>query len=100
MTLDSTFLIKTASSRSNSGSSKGKETRKLVHPSEEDLLKGRRNTRVRILPANDPENHLQTPLQIFCDNDEKELNENALIVCKYEGVWHRVLFPNKELTLA
>ena len=100
VTLDSTFLSKTASSRSDSGSGKGKATRKLVHPSNEDLLKGRRNTRIRILPANDPENQLRTPLQIFCDNDGRELNNNAIIVCEYEGVWHQVLFPKEVAMLA
>ena len=100
VTLDSTFLVKTASSRSNSGSDKGKATKKLVHPSNKDLLKGCRNTRIRILPANDPENQLHMPLQIYCNNDERELNNNTIIVCEYEGLWHQVLFPKEVATLA
>ena len=100
MTLDSTFLSKTASSRSDSSSGKGKATKKLIHPLNEDLLKGRRNTRIRVLPANDPENQLHTPLQIFYDNDDRELNNNAFIVCEYEGIWHQVLFPKETATLA
>ena len=89
-----------ASSQSDSSSGKGKATRKLIHPSDKDLLKGRRNTRIRILAANDPDNQLHTPLQIFCDNDERELNNNAIIVCEHEGVWHQVLFPKEVATLA
>jgi hypothetical protein len=84
---------------SSSNSSKGKASRKLIHLSDEELLKGHQNTRVRILPANDPENQLCTPLQIFCDNDEKELNNNAVIICKYKGIWHHVLFPEGKATL-
>jgi hypothetical protein len=98
VTLDSTSLFKTASS-SSSSSSKGKASRKLIHLSDEELLKGHQNTRVWILPANDPENQLCTPLQIFCDNDEKELNNNAVIVCEYEGIWHQVLFPEGKAML-
>jgi hypothetical protein len=97
VTLDSTSLFKTASS--SSSSSKGKASRKPIHLSNEELLKGHQNTRVQILPANDPENQLRTPLQIFCDNDEKELNNNAVIVCEYEGIWHQVLFPEGKAML-
>jgi Retrotransposon gag protein len=93
VTLDSTSLFKTASS------SKGKASRSSIHPSEEDLLRGHQNTRVRILSANDPENKLHIPLQIFCDNNEKELNNNAIIVCEHEGIWHQVLFPGEKATL-
>ena len=80
-------------------SSRGKTSRKPIHLLDEKLLKGHHNTRVQILPVNDPENQLHTLLQIFCDNDKKELNNNALIVCEYKGIWHQVLFPKEKATL-
>ena len=93
MTLDSTFLNKTASS------SKGKASRKTIKLSDEELLRGNRNTRIRIIPANDPDNHANTPLQIFCDSEEKILNDHSIIVCEYEGTWHQVIFPEGKAIL-
>ena len=93
VTLDLTSLLKMASS------SKGKASRNPIHLLDEELLRGYQNTRVQILPANDPENQLHIPLQIFCNNNKKELNNNAIIVCEYEGIWHQVLFLGEKVTL-
>ena len=36
---------------------------------------------------------MNTPLQVFCDNNEWILNDSAIIVCEHEGTWHQVIFP-------
>ena len=80
-------------------SSKGKASRNPIHLLNEVLLRGHQNTRVRILPANDLENQLHILLQIFYNNNEKELNNNAIIICEHEGIWHQVLFPGEKTML-
>ena len=80
-------------------SSKGKASRKTIGLSDEELLRGNQNTRVQIIPANDPDNHANTPLQVFCDSEEKILNDHSIIVCEYEGTWHQVIFPEGKAIL-
>jgi len=31
------------------------------------------------------------PIQLFCDNDNKNVNKNAIPVCLYNGVWHQII---------
>ena len=57
MTLDSTFLFKTAS-----------DTQEIVLTSEQ-LIKYRTNYWVRKLDSNNPRNHTGKDLLIYCDND-------------------------------
>ena len=80
-------------------SSKGKASRKPIKLLDEELLRGNRNTRVLIIPANDPDNHANTPLQVFCNSEEQVLNDHSIIVCEYEGTWHQVIFPEGKAIL-
>ncbi len=82
MTLDSTFLYKTAS----------KTDKPLT---QEELLIGKPNSRVFTLDQNDSRNPAGWTLQFFSAYDPIRVG-GALPVTLYKGVWHQIL---KEFTL-
>src|SRR5229473_4008997 len=83
VTLDSTFLYKTAS----------KTDKPLT---QEELLIGKPNSRVFTLNQNDSRNPAGWALQFFSTYDPIRVG-GALPVTLYNGVWHQI---SKEFTLA
>src|SRR5260370_11299245 len=83
VTLDSTFLSKTAS--------------RTDQPlTQEELLVGKPNSRVFTLDQQDPRNPVGRTLQFFSTYDPIRVG-GALPVTLYQGVWHQI---SKEFTLA
>ena len=84
VTSDSTFLNKMASSDEE-------ERRELTS---EELVKTKPNQRVTTLEVSHPRNKTGIRFQVFCNNDELNL-DNAKGVTLYNGVWHAVVRTNK-----
>ena len=84
MTLDSTFLNKTASSDEE-------ERRELTS---EELVKTKPNQRVTTLEVSHPRNKTGIRFQVFCNNNKLNL-DNAKGVTLYNGVWHAVVRTNR-----
>ena len=82
MTLDSTFLFKTASS-----SSAPESTPALLSP--EELLNYRPNSRVVRVEPTQKINRLGVPILVFCKDDKLQL-KGALPVCLHNGIWHEL----------
>ncbi len=82
MTLDSTFLFKTASNN--------QETALTA----EQLIKYKTNYRVRKLELNNPRNHTGKDLLIYCDNDYGRLNTGSILVCLWNDHWHKIACPD------
>ena len=81
MTLDSTFLLKTASS--------------AIRPlTQEKLLKGWPNQRIFTLEANDPKNPSNKKLQFFSKYGLLN-HKGALPVAIHNGVWHQLVNPKE-----
>ena len=83
VTLDSTYLSKTASG--------------MDQPlTQEELLVGKPNSRVFTLDQHDPRNPAGRTLQFFSTYDPIRVG-GALPITLYQGVWHQI---SKEFTLA
>src|SRR5258708_2573632 len=82
VTLDSTFLFKTASN-----------TPEIVLTAKQ-LIKYRTNYRVRKLEVNNPRNHTGKDLLIYCDNDYGRLNTGSILVCLWNDHWHKLARPD------
>ena len=93
VTLDSTFLFKTASSSADPFPEDS--TTKVP---DDQLLSGPTNLRITVVPIG----YKQTPISrpttreflVCCDNGWKEINQYALSVAHHNGVWHRVVPRN------
>src|SRR5258707_4196515 len=82
VTLDSTFLFKMASN-----------AQEIVLTSEQ-LSKYKVNYRVRKLDVDNPRNHTGKDLLIYCDNDYGRLNTGSILVCLWNGHWHKIARPD------
>src|SRR5258708_25585705 len=82
VTLDSTFLFKTASN-----------TQEALLTAEQ-LIKYKTNYRVRKLEQNNPRNHTGKDLLIYCDNDYRRLNIGSILVCLWNDHWHKIARPD------
>ena len=82
VTLDSTFLSKTASN-----------SQEIVLTSEQ-LIKYRTNYWVRKLDLNNPRNHTGKDLLIYCDNNYGRLNTGSILVCLWNNCWHKLARPD------
>jgi DNA polymerase IIIc chi subunit len=82
VTLDSTFLFKTASSSSQAAAP--------VYLTEEELRNTTPNRRVIVLLLNHKRNKFRYSFQIFCDNDDHNLTKAAIPVTVYNEAWHQV----------
>ena len=101
MTLDSTFVLKTASSSTDPFPED--DTTRVP---DEDLLKGPNNSRVVKVPIRYKRMPTSKPTTceflVYCNNGRKIIDQYALSVVHYNGVWHRVIpratgFYRKEL---
>ena len=90
MTLDSTFLFKTASSSTDPFPED--DTTRVP---DEDLLKGPSNSRVVVVPIGYKHTPTSKPTTreflVYCNNGKKIIDQYALSVAHYNGVWHRVV---------
>ena len=90
MTLDSTFLFKTASSSTDPFPED--DTTRVP---DEDLLKGPSNSRVVVVPIGYKRTPTSKPTTreflVYCNNGKKIIDQYALSVAHYNGVWHRVV---------
>ena len=90
MTLDSTFLFKTASSSTDPFPED--DTTRVP---DEDLLKGPSNSRVVVVPIGYKRTPTSKPTAreflVYCNNGKKIIDQYALSVAHYNGVWHRVV---------
>ena len=82
VTLDSTFLFKTASSA------------KEIVLTPEQLNKYKVNYQVRKLDVDNPRNHTGKDLLIYCDNNYGQLNTGSILVCLWNNHWHKIARPN------
>src|SRR5260370_37721852 len=82
VTLDSTFLAKTA----------GNAREIVLTP--EQLNKYKVNYRVRKLDVDNPRNHTGKDLLIYCDNNYRRLNTGSILVCLSTGHWHKIVWPD------
>ena len=90
MTLDSTFLFKTASSSTDPFPED--ETTRVLN---EDLLKGPSNSRVVVVPIGYKRTPTSKPTTreflVYCNNGKKVIDQYTLSVAHYNGVWHRIV---------
>src|SRR5260370_36016007 len=82
VTLDSTFLAKTA----------GNAREIVLTP--EQLNKYKVNYRVRKLDVDNPRNHTGKDLLIYCDNNYGRLNTGSILVCLWNNRWHKIACPD------
>ena len=78
MTLDSTFLFKTASSSDQE-----------IYLTDEEILQQRPNRRIVHISKDHRRNSTGNPFLIFCATDQLE-HKSGIRVCLYRGIWHRV----------
>ena len=90
MTFDSTFLFKTASSSRDPYPED--ETTRVP---DNEVLRGPANLRVVIVPKGYKRTPTARPTPreflAYCNNGRKELNEYALPVAYYQGLWYRIV---------
>ena len=90
MTLDSTFLFKMASSSTDPFPED--DTTRVP---DEDLLKGPSNSRVVVVPIGYKRTPTSKPTTqeflVYCNNGKKIIDQYALSVVHYNGMWHRVV---------
>ena len=90
MTLDSTFLFKTASSSTDPFLED--DTTRVP---DKDLLKGPTNSRVVVVPIGYKRTPTSKPtsreLLVYCNNRKKIIDQYTLSVAHYNGVWHQVV---------
>ena len=90
VTLDSTFLFKTASSDTSSSKGKAAENpiKGIVIKDTRDLIKfGLPNTRVVRINANHWKNSRDYDVLTYVNNDEGQINENSFPVHCHRGRW-------------
>ncbi len=61
------------------------------------LVKYKVNYRVRKLDIDSPRNHTGKDLLIYCDNDYGQLNTGSILVCLWNGHWHRLACPDNPI---
>ena len=90
MTLDSTFLFKTASSSRDPYPED--ETTRVP---DDEVLRGPANSRVVIVPKGYKRMPTARPTPreflAYCNNGRKELDEYALPVAYHQGLWYRIV---------
>ena len=91
VTLDSTLLLKTASS--DTGSSKGKAAKNpvkgiIIQNLADITYDGIPNKRVVRVEADHEHNSQEYAVLAYVDNDKGVLNDSSLPVCYYKGKWH------------
>src|SRR5713226_3715989 len=60
----------------------------------EQLNKYKVNYRVRKLDVDNPRNHTGKDLLIYCDNNYGRLNTGSILVCLWNGHWHKIACPD------
>src|SRR5258708_10485647 len=60
----------------------------------EQLSKYKVNHRVRKLDVDNPRNHTGKDLLIYCDNNYGQLNTGSILMCLWNGHWHKIVRPN------
>ena len=90
VTLDSTFLFKTASSSTDLFPED--DTTRVP---DKDLLKGPTNSQVVVIPIGYKRMPTSKPTTreflVYCNNGKKIIDQYALSVAHYNGVWHRIV---------
>ena len=87
MTLDSTFLFKTASSSSIAQTPEQGANYQDYDLTNQELIETRPNSRVLRLETYNVQNKKGKPFQVFCNNNEYKL-KGSKPVTLYKGVWH------------
>ena len=82
VTLDSTFLFKMASNAQE------------IVLTPKQLSKYKVNHRVRKLDVDNLRNHTGKDLLIYCDNDYGRLNTGSILMCLWNGHWHKIARPD------
>ncbi len=60
----------------------------------EQLSKYKVNYWVRKLDVDNPRNHTGKDLLIYCDNSYGRLNTGSILVCLWNGHWHKIAHPD------
>jgi hypothetical protein len=61
----------------------------------EAILNDKPNSRITRVDKDDYQNKSGFTFLAFCNNDRRELNKEAVIVCLYNNAWHRVCYDSK-----
>jgi hypothetical protein len=88
VTLDSTFLSTTASSSSGDNN--------RLYLDQEAILNDKPNSRITRISKDDYRNKRGFTFLAFCDNDQRILNKNCVVVCLYNNAWHCVHHDSKK----